>query len=213
MSENSNTKNKIQMNAKTAAQLLAIIKNSDQEVMNRIPPGFIRFLEIETKDVKEEVINFENPSWEDELEEETQVYLALIYRDYIVTPEQRKELIEEEKRLRKLQSLNERYSTNEVTQQTQQINTNYTNTNQTEQQPNYTDNTDNTENTNNIEGQEQENLNQEPINQEGNQENQNNQENQENQENEENKEESTEIIETGEKLNWFQKLLKKILRL
>ena len=204
MSENSNTKNKIQMNAKTAAQLLAIIKNSDQEVMNRIPPGFIRFLEIETKDVKEEVINFENPSWEDELEEETQVYLALIYRDYIVTPEQRKELIEEEKKLRKLQSLNERYSTNEVTQPTQptqQIDTNYTNTNQTEQQPNYT---------NNIGGQEQENPNQEPINQEENQANPNNQENQEN---EENKEESTEIIETGEKLNWFQKLLKKILRL
>ena len=204
MSENSNTKNKIQMNAKTAAQLLAIIKNSNQEVMDRIPPGFIRFLEIETKDVKEEVINFENPSWEDELEEETQVYLALIYRDYIVTPEQRKELIEEEKKLRKLQSLNERYSTNEVTQPTQptqQIDTNYTNTNQTEQQPNYT---------NNIGGQEQENPNQEPINQEGNQANPNNQENQEN---EENKEESTEIIETGEKLNWFQKLLKKILRL
>ena len=214
MSENSNAKNKIQMNAKTAAQLLSIIKNSNQEVMNRIPKGFVKFLEMESKDAKQEVINFDNPNWEDELEEETQVYLALIYRDYIVTMEERKALIEEEKKLRKLQNLNERYATNQRPQQNNTIDTNTI-----KEQQNIVDNTNNTNNSNNINNinnmndmnnsyqQKQENPNTEVINQEQNQEN-NQGENQE-----EKKEESKDIIEIEGNLNWFQKLLKKILKL
>jgi hypothetical protein len=193
MSENSNANNKIQMNTKTAAQLLTIIKNSNQEVMNRIPKGFIRFLEIESKDTKEEIINFENPNWEDELEEETQVYLALIYRDYIVSIEQRKELIEEEKKLRKLQTLNERYATNQRPQQ--EVNT--IDTNDTNEQQNVVNNENNINNINNM--NDINNLNNQEQNKENNQV--------------ENQEESKDMVEIEGNLNWFQKFLKRILRL
>ena len=44
------------------------------------------------------VINFCDDFWEDNLREETQAILALIYRDYIVDKEMRKELLTQEEK-------------------------------------------------------------------------------------------------------------------
>ena len=78
------------------AEVLEILKNSDENIINKIPKNFINFLD-ENKDKNYIVkIDFSNENWEDYTKQETQAILALIYRDYIVSPEQRERLLAEE---------------------------------------------------------------------------------------------------------------------
>ena len=78
------------------AEVLEILKNSDENIINKIPKKFINFLD-ENKDKNYIVkIDFSNENWEDYTKQETQAILALIYRDYIVSPEQREKLLSEE---------------------------------------------------------------------------------------------------------------------
>lgn len=78
------------------AEVLKVLNYVDKNLTNKIPNRFIDFLE-ENKDPNYIVkIDFTNDNWENTIKEETQAILALIYRDYIVSPEKRKELIAEE---------------------------------------------------------------------------------------------------------------------
>lgn len=78
------------------AEVLKVLNYADKNLTNKIPNRFIDFLE-ENKDPNYIVkIDFTNDNWENTIKEETQAILALIYRDYIVSPEKRKELIAEE---------------------------------------------------------------------------------------------------------------------
>jgi len=78
-------------------EVLEVLKYTSKNIVEKIPEKFIMFL----KDNKDEGyianIDFSKPNWEDEVKQETQAILALIYRDYIVSPEKRSELIKEEK--------------------------------------------------------------------------------------------------------------------
>ena len=79
------------------SETLEVLKNTDESILNKISPKFITFLN-ENKDEDYCVnIDFSKPNWEDDIKQETQAILALIYRDYIVSPEKRKELIKEER--------------------------------------------------------------------------------------------------------------------
>lgn len=49
--------------------------------------------------------NSEKEDWDNNISEETKEILALIYRDYIVSPEERKELIKEEAEFEKQKEL------------------------------------------------------------------------------------------------------------
>lgn len=78
------------------AEVLKVLNYVDENLTNKIPNRFINFLE-ENKDPNYIVkIDFTNDNWENTIKEETQIILALIYRDYIISPEKRKELIAEE---------------------------------------------------------------------------------------------------------------------
>lgn len=78
------------------AEVLKVLNYADKNLTIKIPSRFIDFLE-ENKDPNYIVkIDFTNDNWENTIKEETQAILALIYRDYIVSPEKRKELIAEE---------------------------------------------------------------------------------------------------------------------
>ena len=78
-------------------EVLEILKNCNQNILAKIPKKFLDFLKQNMDENYKVNINFSNENWEDTLKEETQQILALIYRDYIVSPEKRNQLIQEEK--------------------------------------------------------------------------------------------------------------------
>lgn len=81
----------------TFAEVLEVLKNSNSNIVEKIPKNFIEFLN-QNKDNNYNVkIDFSDKNWDDSIKQETQAILALIYRDYIVSPEERDRLLEEEK--------------------------------------------------------------------------------------------------------------------
>lgn len=83
---------------KVYSEIVEILNHTDKQLVEKIPDSFIKFL-FENMDKEYRVeINFFNENWEDTILEETKAILALIYRDYIVSAEERKELLIEEKR-------------------------------------------------------------------------------------------------------------------
>lgn len=94
------------------AEVLEVLKNSDQNIVGKIPEKFITFLN-QNKDNNYIVkIDFTDANWDDSIKQETQAILALIYRDYIVTPEERTKLLAEEKeeQIRIENELREKYN-------------------------------------------------------------------------------------------------------
>lgn len=77
-------------------EVLEVLKHTNKSIVEKIPEKFIVFLK-ENKD-NEYIANidFSKTNWEDEVKQETQAILALIYRDYIVSPDKKIELIREE---------------------------------------------------------------------------------------------------------------------
>lgn len=78
------------------AEVLEVLKHTSKSIVEKIPEKFIMFLEDNKDDEYIADIDFSKPNWEDEVKQETQAILALIYRDYIVSPEKKSELIKEE---------------------------------------------------------------------------------------------------------------------
>lgn len=93
-------------------EVLEILKYTDSTTVKKIPNKFITFLNENCDKNYKCNINFANDNWEDTLKEETQYLIALIYRDYIVSAEERKDLLIEEKREREKQEikLREKYN-------------------------------------------------------------------------------------------------------
>lgn len=81
---------------KIFAEVLDIINNSEKEVKEKIPQKLYQQLEKNTDKSYEVNIDYSREDWDNNISEETKEILALIYRDYIVSPEERKELIKEE---------------------------------------------------------------------------------------------------------------------
>lgn len=117
------------------AEVLEVIKNSNDNIKKRIPQKFIAFLEKNKDDNYIVKIDFNNVNWDDSLKSETLAVLALIYRDYIISQEERKKLlIEEQEELIKIENeLREKYNPdnvfvnrNQKLENEQDINTNET---------------------------------------------------------------------------------------
>ncbi len=98
------------------AEVLEVIKHCNQNIKSKIPEKFITFLN-QNEDKNYIVkIDFTNENWEDSTKYETQAILALIYRDYIVSPEERNRLLVEEKHelIRIEKELREKYNTDNI---------------------------------------------------------------------------------------------------
>ena len=78
-------------------EVLEILKHCNQNILKKIPNQFLDFLKQNIDENYKVNINFNDENWENSTKEETQQILALIYRDYIVSPEKRNQLIQEEK--------------------------------------------------------------------------------------------------------------------
>lgn len=103
------------------SEALEVLKHSTQEIKERIPEKFIDFLN-KNKDNNNSVqIDFTKNNWENELKQETRVILALMYRDYIVSPDKREELIKQEieEELIHEKELKEKYSADKIFKNTQ----------------------------------------------------------------------------------------------
>lgn len=80
------------------SEVIEVINNSSKSVKEKIPDGFVQFLQ-QNKDENYIVnINFNDDKWEETVKKETRTILALIYRDYLVSEEERKKLIIEEQK-------------------------------------------------------------------------------------------------------------------
>lgn len=78
------------------SEVWEILNYSEKSIVEKIPQEFINFI-IENKDKEYKCnIDFGSENWEESVKPETQAIIALIYRDYICSPEKRKILIAEE---------------------------------------------------------------------------------------------------------------------
>lgn len=115
------------------AEVIEILNHSESEITNKIPEKFMQFL-YNNSDTEFKVnIDFNDEHWDDTIKQDTRVILALIYRDYIVSKEERDELLKEEyERLDKEEhELREKYNPDNLFKK---------NTNITEKQPKEQDN-------------------------------------------------------------------------
>ena len=81
------------------AEVLEILKNSNQKIIEKIPEKFITFL-TENKDNNYVVqIDFTDENWDNSIKQETQEIIALIYRDYLCSIEERVCLIKQDKEI------------------------------------------------------------------------------------------------------------------
>lgn len=83
------------MDKQAVAEVLEILRHSENEITEKIPQKFMNFLEEnEDKDYKVN-IDFTKENWDNGLKKETKAILALIYRDYIVDKEEHDRLLKE----------------------------------------------------------------------------------------------------------------------
>lgn len=99
---------------KALFEVYTILENTEEEIRNKIPEKFIKFIK-ENMDANYNFkLQYGKGLAEQNLMEETKQILALIYRDYICTNEERKELLEKEhkKRIEKETENKEKYDIN-----------------------------------------------------------------------------------------------------
>lgn len=83
---------------KAYAEVLEILNHTEKEIVEKIPNSFIDFLQ-KNKDESYVVnIDFNDDNWDNSVQEETLAIIALIYRDYIVSKEEKSKLIENERK-------------------------------------------------------------------------------------------------------------------
>ena len=90
-------------------QIDEILKHSSDEILKKLPKNLQEFLkENKEKDYKPN-IDFNTDNWQDYLLEDTIVLMGLIYRDYIVSKDERQKLLLEEEI-----EYNEKYNPNNI---------------------------------------------------------------------------------------------------
>ena len=97
-------------------QVLDVIKHTDKNVVDKISKSFIEFLENNKESDYEVNIDYTNEDWINQINEEAKIILALIYRDFLVSEDEREKLIVNEKKIDKLyqEELSKKYNTEEL---------------------------------------------------------------------------------------------------
>lgn len=101
-----------EIDKQAVTEVVEILKHSESKITDKIPEKFMQFLYNNSDDNFKVNIDFNNENWDDTIKQDTKLLLALIYRDYIVSKEERAQLLkEEEDRIDKEeQQLREKYS-------------------------------------------------------------------------------------------------------
>ncbi len=101
---------------KAFSEVIEILNHTDKKIVEKIPQKFIDFLfENADKDYIPN-INFYDENWEKFIQEDTQAILALLYRDYIVSEDEKIELLneEQEERLKQEGEQREKYNPDNI---------------------------------------------------------------------------------------------------
>lgn len=93
--------------SKAFKEVYIILNKSSKEEFNKIPKSFIEYIEKNMDIDYRPQIDF-NENFENSVLEETLLILALIYRDYLISKEEREILIKDEEK--QLKELNESYN-------------------------------------------------------------------------------------------------------
>ena len=97
-----------EINKKAVSEVIDVLKHSEIEVTQKIPKKFIEFL---TKNSDRDYIpniDYSKENWENSIEEDAKVLISLIYRDYIMSEEEKEKVIEEAERQE--QEIREKYN-------------------------------------------------------------------------------------------------------
>ena len=97
-----------EINKKAVSEVIDILKHSEIEVTQKIPKKFIEFL---TKNSDRDYIpniDYSEENWENSIEEDAKVLIALIYRDYIMSEEEKEKVKEEAEKQE--QEIREKYN-------------------------------------------------------------------------------------------------------
>lgn len=78
------------------SEVVYILQNSEEDIIKKIPNNFIKFLKSNMSNTYIVNIDLSNENWIYNLKYETKAVLALIYRDYLVSSDERKILLEKE---------------------------------------------------------------------------------------------------------------------
>ena len=99
---------------KALFEVYTILENTEEEIRSKIPEKFINFIKENMDENHNFNLQYGKGLAEQNLMEETKQILALMYRDYICTKEERKELLEkeQEKRIEKETENKEKYDIN-----------------------------------------------------------------------------------------------------
>lgn len=97
-----------EINKKAVSEVIDILKHSEIEVTQKIPKKFIEFLTKNSDRNYIPNIDYSEENWENSIEEDAKVLIALIYRDYIMSEEEKEKVIEEAKRQE--QEIREKYN-------------------------------------------------------------------------------------------------------
>lgn len=93
------------------SEVYTVIENSDIDIINKIPDNFKNFIKNNmNKDNMK--ANIQDSDWKNNISEDAKTILALIYRDYLISAEERNNLLYEEKikRLEYEQILRKKYN-------------------------------------------------------------------------------------------------------
>ncbi len=83
------------------SQVLDILNHTDKNIVEKISKKFIEFLR-ENREIDYKAnIDYSNKEWKNQINEDAKVILALIYRDFIVSDEERENLIKNEEAINK----------------------------------------------------------------------------------------------------------------
>ena len=80
------------------AEVYDIIMHSEQAIVEKIPTKFLKFIKDNKNDNYKVNINYNENINNQKLLKDTRIMLSLIYRDYLISKEQRKSLIEQEEK-------------------------------------------------------------------------------------------------------------------
>lgn len=97
-----------EINKKAVSEVIDVLKHSEIEVTQKIPKKFIEFLTKNSDRNYIPNIDYSEENWENSIEEDAKVLIALIYRDYIMSEEEKEKVIEEAERQE--QEIREKYN-------------------------------------------------------------------------------------------------------
>ena len=97
-----------EINKKAVSEVIDVLKHSEIEVTQKIPKKFIEFLTKNSDRNYIPNIDYSEENWENSIEEDAKVLIALIYRDYIMSEEEKEKVKEEAEKQE--QEIREKYN-------------------------------------------------------------------------------------------------------